>query len=714
VREESSQRFVLSNFVILVNVDSGEFAESRSVGLAVGCWLQVLLVGFPAMYLVGPEDIVAAYFLQVGLLFVLCMSMMLIIFGPLVMMVLKYKHNPGDTVRRARGSVRVSGASQIESGPYYGTTVSGGSTHNLDSTHNVSGNLRTLQAMGAMRSDTRHSFAGHDEMCLQDMIAITTFKTNPSVNDNGTSERSFNVSKPFSLPEACHGYEGMGKTEIDDSFQRHQVSDIHEESESACASSIASLDSPAQEAEEKPPLEAWADSIASITCPEQQVTQEMLLLDLVPKESADQYLHESDSSVPFCGGDFLSDNNLLGDDSSDSSVPFQGTRSLLEDDSSSLEDSIERHRLAKEGSAVSDIPITGLVNPAIHAGLSSKYNQHLIHSLSASNHKSQSSLKDAETTQGKSVIPTASMSPMISTVENHKTTEQTEMPFSSRFVSYKNRLSFLRSEDGTLSTGESPSRETISEESIRRMNDSSLTSLKGTSDRGGMKDTSDRGGRRHNFQKMNDYIVQSIRDSGERHEVFIEKADRMGNGSSRMSGSARMMDGSGRVGTRQSMKESSTKDRSNQSTSSRASLSQRKADPDDHTRRRIQQADDEDDEVFPWDKNGEATSASKKLGYQLSDEWQDVAGGTPSKKKKSAIKSTLSALHQSMSAFQFSPGDSINPKKGRKNPFAALNLSVPALHYTHGGRDDDDDDDEEEEDQKGEEEGYEISNPDEY
>ena len=62
---------------------SDEFSESRNFGLAVGCWLQVLLVGFPALYLVDPDDTTTNYYLQVGLLFVLTMTLLIIIFGPL-------------------------------------------------------------------------------------------------------------------------------------------------------------------------------------------------------------------------------------------------------------------------------------------------------------------------------------------------------------------------------------------------------------------------------------------------------------------------------------------------------------------------------------------------------------------------------------------------------------------------------------------------------
>jgi 7 transmembrane sweet-taste receptor of 3 GCPR/5'-nucleotidase, C-terminal domain len=72
---------------------SDEFSESKNLGLAIFTWLQVLLVGVPTMFLVSQENFTARYFIQVGLLFVLSESMLLVIFVPLVRGVTELKKN---------------------------------------------------------------------------------------------------------------------------------------------------------------------------------------------------------------------------------------------------------------------------------------------------------------------------------------------------------------------------------------------------------------------------------------------------------------------------------------------------------------------------------------------------------------------------------------------------------------------------------------------
>lgn len=70
---------------------SGEFSESKNLGLALFTWLQVLLVGIPSLFLVDPDNFTARYFLIVGLLFVLTESMLLVIFVPLVVAMREYQ-----------------------------------------------------------------------------------------------------------------------------------------------------------------------------------------------------------------------------------------------------------------------------------------------------------------------------------------------------------------------------------------------------------------------------------------------------------------------------------------------------------------------------------------------------------------------------------------------------------------------------------------------
>jgi len=62
---------------------SDEYSETKSIGLAIYSWLQVLLIGLPVLFLIDKDNTGARYFLLVALIFLVCMSMLLIIFIPL-------------------------------------------------------------------------------------------------------------------------------------------------------------------------------------------------------------------------------------------------------------------------------------------------------------------------------------------------------------------------------------------------------------------------------------------------------------------------------------------------------------------------------------------------------------------------------------------------------------------------------------------------------
>lgn len=63
---------------------SNEFAESKSVGLALFCWVQLFVVSGPMLFLIDAENVAARYFLQSGVIFAVCVSMLCFIFGPVV------------------------------------------------------------------------------------------------------------------------------------------------------------------------------------------------------------------------------------------------------------------------------------------------------------------------------------------------------------------------------------------------------------------------------------------------------------------------------------------------------------------------------------------------------------------------------------------------------------------------------------------------------
>jgi hypothetical protein len=61
-----------------------EFAESKSLMLALFSWLQLFVVAGPMLFLIDQDNVTADYFLKVGVIFAICMSMLGFIFVPIV------------------------------------------------------------------------------------------------------------------------------------------------------------------------------------------------------------------------------------------------------------------------------------------------------------------------------------------------------------------------------------------------------------------------------------------------------------------------------------------------------------------------------------------------------------------------------------------------------------------------------------------------------
>merc|ERR1712048_113294 len=81
---------------------SDEFSESKYVGIVVICWLQLLVVSLPLMFIVDTNPR-ASYFLKTALIFVTSTSLLLLIFVP--KMILNKRHK---TSKQYRRSVRIS------------------------------------------------------------------------------------------------------------------------------------------------------------------------------------------------------------------------------------------------------------------------------------------------------------------------------------------------------------------------------------------------------------------------------------------------------------------------------------------------------------------------------------------------------------------------------------------------------------------------------
>ena len=108
---------------------SDEFSESKNLGLALFTWLQLLLLALPSLFLINPENYAARYFVSIGLLFVLTLSMLLVIFVPLILALREYNHEPSEGERNSGGQ-RNSGRqrNRLGSGAARGRGSAGGAT----------------------------------------------------------------------------------------------------------------------------------------------------------------------------------------------------------------------------------------------------------------------------------------------------------------------------------------------------------------------------------------------------------------------------------------------------------------------------------------------------------------------------------------------------------------------------------------------------------
>jgi hypothetical protein len=72
---------------------SDDFSESKNVGFAVFSWVRALMVGLPVLFLIDKDNPTAKYFLQVTLLFVASMSMLSLLFVPIMVQLRRRRMN---------------------------------------------------------------------------------------------------------------------------------------------------------------------------------------------------------------------------------------------------------------------------------------------------------------------------------------------------------------------------------------------------------------------------------------------------------------------------------------------------------------------------------------------------------------------------------------------------------------------------------------------
>ena len=132
---------------------SESLSESKYIGFAIFSWLEVVLVGLPVMLLIRGGSPKVTYFLDVALMFVLSMSMLLLIFCPLVL-----EHQA--QLEAAHNGVRRSSA-------YLVTPARGRGPSLMGSSYNMSSNMKnasSLDEMGvAMEANTSSNQENVDE-----------------------------------------------------------------------------------------------------------------------------------------------------------------------------------------------------------------------------------------------------------------------------------------------------------------------------------------------------------------------------------------------------------------------------------------------------------------------------------------------------------------------------------------------------------------------
>ena len=84
---------------------STQFSESKSIGIALYSWLQLMLVGIPIVFLLEDDNVEAKFFLHVALIFAVCSSML----GFLLYPVVRNALGPND---ETRSKVRITGLNE--------------------------------------------------------------------------------------------------------------------------------------------------------------------------------------------------------------------------------------------------------------------------------------------------------------------------------------------------------------------------------------------------------------------------------------------------------------------------------------------------------------------------------------------------------------------------------------------------------------------------
>jgi uncharacterized protein YhhL (DUF1145 family) len=140
---------------------SDEFSESKYIGIAIYGWFQILVVGVPILFLIGSDNPVARYFLQVLLIFIVSMSMLLILFVPAFVNYNKQRRSP-------RQRVTVTG---IQASSFDFATQVQGSDDLQTPEHKPHSSMSTASRTGNVPMAVMDSIAESSESALEEAHA---------------------------------------------------------------------------------------------------------------------------------------------------------------------------------------------------------------------------------------------------------------------------------------------------------------------------------------------------------------------------------------------------------------------------------------------------------------------------------------------------------------------------------------------------------------
>lgn len=206
---------------------SDEFSESKNMGVALFSWIQLVIVGFPVLYLIDEDNPSARYFLQVILIFAISMSMLLLIFVPMMIQAYRASLNggKGPEVSQRRSAVP-STFTVKEKGV---TRISGLGNFGVSNFEQLSNELAKLSYMEHNPSSDSDSDPDHDPLSQ----VQNHFKSNSVTSDGQSGLGSHHFTIMESLVE-----------------ESSQVLDDEEENEGMPRESASSLLAMAEEEEE--------------------------------------------------------------------------------------------------------------------------------------------------------------------------------------------------------------------------------------------------------------------------------------------------------------------------------------------------------------------------------------------------------------------------------------------------------------------------------